>query len=581
MLHVIPVDHLDWVNTSDDISSQAASPESSQLPSAAPQENVTEPSLTEPSLTGPDTTCLSVKPRRWSKSSVSVAPPSDSATEPIELLIQPIAAPQALPSHAADRSHGRLLEGRTVLALPPAEGTTETAANSFCFHFNPEELIQGDPSRSADYNKPRVRSSGIPAGMIGAGVVTLGVVSSFIVAEATRQPIFKPAPNFLSEDGKSKDEQNRDRKAQPNQSSLTQKSVTRPEQRLIPLNPTSLVPPQMPPLPPPKFRPQVVVSASLPGLMQPGLSSPAPISPATRLEDSAIAQGSLSVSRSTRSTQRITPDVATAVNPPGASVAVDPQSLQATGLPTLAGTGAAQDGLQLIAVQPSDRPSTSLGAATVNSTVNPTDLPPAKGALSNRDLQNLSPIDRLNQQKRLRQSQQNATNLGSGSLATRNIGERQPTAPSTTVPNLPQPTHRQTTASQPIQWRPSPAPGISSADDRLVPLGEMVRPNGSSTLPQNLQEFIALPQRSPRALTSLPLTQQAALSAIRRQKVEAFSVVTLNDRDYLNRWKLTGQFADHETPIGLPAYGFIDYLQQLIVIPQAIAPMALGTGESN
>jgi hypothetical protein len=244
MLHVVVVDSLDGTQAADDTSSKAASPDSYQLPSAAPQENVIASHATE-------------------------SPPSN-------------------PSQ-------KYLEGKTLLALPPAEGTVGESDNRFCFHFNPEDLIQGDASRPADYNQPRVRSAGLPAGMIGAGVVTVGLVSSFIIAEATRQPAFKPTPSSLGKEA-SKPPSDRDSKqTKATQADLSKGSIARPELDKK-FNPISLAP-QMPPLPAPKSRPMVRLQASLPGLQQPTAGSR--IAPAGRLQITTVAQVPRSPIRST------------------------------------------------------------------------------------------------------------------------------------------------------------------------------------------------------------------------------------------------------------------------------------------
>jgi hypothetical protein len=88
----------------------------------------------------------------------------------------------------------------------------------------------------------------------------------------------------------------------------------------------------------------------------------------------------------------------------------------------------------------------------------------------------------------------------------------------------------------------------------------------ASTLPQGeaeLQAFLELPQRFPGSteIAVMPLPCQVAQTALTKRRKDRFTVLTLSLQDYQKHWQ-----SSSKTRRTLPAYGFIDYKQQLIVL---------------
>ncbi len=83
-------------------------------------------------------------------------------------------------------------------------------------------------------------------------------------------------------------------------------------------------------------------------------------------------------------------------------------------------------------------------------------------------------------------------------------------------------------------------------------------------LPSRLQDFVTLAQSSPLAQprTFLPLTQQAATEAGHYQQLEKFAIRRVAVQDYQKEWAVSSNSAS----FGYPAYGFIDYQRQVIVV---------------
>ncbi|MBM0741081.1 hypothetical protein JOY44_05525 [Phormidium sp. CLA17] len=90
--------------------------------------------------------------------------------------------------------------------------------------------------------------------------------------------------------------------------------------------------------------------------------------------------------------------------------------------------------------------------------------------------------------------------------------------------------------------------------------------------PGRLQDFVALAQRAPVAkpMTLMPLTQQAAEEAGQYRQLEKFAIRQVAFQDYQKEWSASSKSSDSA---GYPAYGFIDYQRQVIVVlteqPQA------------
>jgi hypothetical protein len=110
-------------------------------------------------------------------------------------------------------------------------------------------------------------------------------------------------------------------------------------------------------------------------------------------------------------------------------------------------------------------------------------------------------------------------------------------------------------------------PGINSA-----------RSTASSLLPetasqpgvtQRLQDYLTLPQKSPDspAVSLLPLSQQAAAEAGNTGQVGQFTVRQVNPQEYQQEWLASNKSTeDPAIALAFPAYGFIDYQRQVIVV---------------
>lgn len=91
---------------------------------------------------------------------------------------------------------------------------------------------------------------------------------------------------------------------------------------------------------------------------------------------------------------------------------------------------------------------------------------------------------------------------------------------------------------------------------------------GGST--QGLQAYINLPRSLPpdRAVSLMPLSQQAAVEAANTTKVGEFAVRQVNTQEYQKEWATSSKTDDPELASAFPAYGFIDYQRQVIVVLQ-------------
>ncbi|PZV18493.1 MAG: hypothetical protein DCF22_01875 [Leptolyngbya sp.] len=83
--------------------------------------------------------------------------------------------------------------------------------------------------------------------------------------------------------------------------------------------------------------------------------------------------------------------------------------------------------------------------------------------------------------------------------------------------------------------------------------------------PSRLQDFVTLARSASVAKprTFMPLTQQAATEAGQYQQLEQFTIRQVASQDYQKEWAASSKSADR---FGYPAYGFIDYQRQVIVV---------------
>ncbi len=89
------------------------------------------------------------------------------------------------------------------------------------------------------------------------------------------------------------------------------------------------------------------------------------------------------------------------------------------------------------------------------------------------------------------------------------------------------------------------------------------QPTRLAAVPQSIQDFVQLRSTS----VWLPLTQRAATEAQATNQVNQFRVFRINVKDYESIWRKSSQGLK-ELP---PAHGFVDYSQQVIIVPQEAA----------
>lgn len=86
---------------------------------------------------------------------------------------------------------------------------------------------------------------------------------------------------------------------------------------------------------------------------------------------------------------------------------------------------------------------------------------------------------------------------------------------------------------------------------------------------QGIQDFLTLPQKAPQGVevSLMPLTEKAAKEAEAAKQVGAFSILKLAPQAYISEWRTSNKSSvEPDSVSGLPAYGFIDYQRQLIVV---------------
>lgn len=142
----------------------------------------------------------------------------------------------------------------------------------------------------------------------------------------------------------------------------------------------------------------------------------------------------------------------------------------------------------------------------------------------------------------------------------------------------------------PIATPQEVAPGFTGSESRAVGQGiqSVLAPTRSTTAPtpqdsaqpasakpqkatpQSIQDYLALPQQpATRPLTVMSLTSDAAAEATATRQFGSFNVRQVNLQEYQQEWVNSNRDStDPAIAYGLPAYGFIDYQRQLIVVLQ-------------
>lgn len=137
----------------------------------------------------------------------------------------------------------------------------------------------------------------------------------------------------------------------------------------------------------------------------------------------------------------------------------------------------------------------------------------------------------------------------------------EPASPATDSPQL-------NSTSNAIESKlPNRAVKTALTDDRSAIAASPT--NLSSQLSQpvilsRLQDFVTLAQSAPVAKprTFMPLTQQAATEAGQYKQLEKFAIRRVAAQDYQKEWSVSS----NSDSFGYPAYGFIDYQRQVIVV---------------
>lgn len=89
-----------------------------------------------------------------------------------------------------------------------------------------------------------------------------------------------------------------------------------------------------------------------------------------------------------------------------------------------------------------------------------------------------------------------------------------------------------------------------------------------STNPQSIKDYVTLTQKSlsPQMVALMPLTRQAAEEAAASTQIGKYTVRQVDIAEYQKEWVTSNNASNPEIAIGFPAYGFIDYQRQVIVL---------------
>ncbi len=135
----------------------------------------------------------------------------------------------------------------------------------------------------------------------------------------------------------------------------------------------------------------------------------------------------------------------------------------------------------------------------------------------------------------------------------------EPASPATDPPQL-------NSTSNAIESKlPNRAVKTALTDDRRAIAASPTNLSSQPVGPSRLQDFVTLAQSAPVAKprTFLPLTQQAATEAGQYKQLEKFAIRRVAAQDYQKEWSASSKSPDSS---GYPAYGFIDYQRQVIVV---------------
>jgi hypothetical protein len=406
----------------------------------------------------------------------------------------------------------------------PYEVQTEGPLTYFNYYF--EELGTVAASDEAESKS----NSKLAVGMVGAGVVAATVVSGLVIGDALQRA---QAP----EDG------------QPKNTSLKRSSAEKPtrtpavspERQEVERSPVQKTSPSSTPTLPAKPKP-----GKTSFLSAPELQLPPPAVPIAAPETLALAP--------TRSAPpNVSPTAPTPRQPsPWVAANVPQMSVQEAANRQAAGSLIAQP-----EKLPTERQNSSQG----------TPLPPMDaGANADRE-----PLPSPAIAPSATSSTQTESSNGTPAATGENNSSQSAAAP---LPN--QPSNEETSGLQQLfPVKPSDAGtgdrATATSTTSTASQPQEQSPSTQARGTQGIQAYINLPRSLPpdRTVSLMPLSQQAAVEAANTTKVGEFAVRQVNTQEYQKEWATSSKTDDSDLANAFPAYGFIDYQRQVIVVLQA------------
>lgn len=395
----------------------------------------------------------------------------------------------------------------------PYEIHTEGPLTYFNYYF--EDVV---PSATADSHSPAAPSK-VTVGLIGAGVVAVTVASGLIIGDALKQP-----------DSETRKPANTVKRSPTN---LPRPTTTSPE----PLN-TPRSTPQSTPQPTIKPRSsQTSNQTSIQSPLQPEYSSPteaiaAPetiaLNPSTPLTPSRPAPATTNRKLPAFANSNLSSVIVRqeAIKQSSASAIAPPETLE----PTTAAPESVRPSSPTQATNDQAQPASTPAAITPETASNPTSIQAPTTAdeatAPDRTTTPLPPNQDANDLRRF-------------------FPERTPVA---------------------MGDRAAPAAATNPSTDTKA----LTQTSTAAAKTQRIQDYLNLAQKAnPNPIALMPLSQQAATEASNLPQVGPFAVRQVNPQDYQKEWVVSNKTVeDPAIALAFPAYGFIDYQRQLIVVLQ-------------
>jgi hypothetical protein len=109
--------------------------------------------------------------------------------------------------------------------------------------------------------------------------------------------------------------------------------------------------------------------------------------------------------------------------------------------------------------------------------------------------------------------------------------------------------------------------------------------SAATSLPEGIREYVVLGQKpaETRRVSLMPLTEKAAVEAVNTKQVGPFAVRQVTTQEYQKEWIASNpNFKDDPgMTLAFPAYGFIDYQRQVIVVLQEKVSASRSTAPTN